>query len=148
MAQPGRILGLVGAGWTFERRDHGRPAGAEQVISSGPSRGRAILGNVAAALGARAADERARSRPTWNWSQSIKLAVDRNGNHSLPTALVLPMGCCADEDRWFDNVGWHEIRLGTRAFLGAPADIGFRQLVRAAYDRFSGLAAAGVAYHF
>jgi hypothetical protein len=58
------------------------------------------------------------------------------------------MDCCADEDRWFDNVEWHEIRPGTRAFLGAPDDADYRQVVRAAYERFDGLAAAGVAYHF
>ena len=80
--------------------------------------------------------------------RSLKRAADRKEGYAWPTALVLPMGCCADEDRWFDNVGWHEIRAGTREFLGSPADAGFLEVVRAAYDRFSGLAAAGVAYHF
>jgi hypothetical protein len=61
---------------------------------------------------------------------------------------VLPLGACADEDRWFDRVGWREIRPGTRKFLGVLADADFAALVRAAYGRFSGYAAAGVAYHF
>jgi hypothetical protein len=125
-----------------------RPAGAEQIISSGPSRGRAILGNVVAALGASADDEKAEIEANIELVASLKLAADRNAGHALPTALVLPMDCCTDEDRWFDRVEWHEIRPGTRAFLGAPADADFPRLVRAAYDRFSELAAAGVAYHF
>jgi hypothetical protein len=125
-----------------------RPAGAEQIISSGPNRGRAILGNVVAALGASAAHEKAEIEANLELVASLKLAADRNDHHSLPTALVLPMGCGADEDRWFDRVEWHKIRPGTRAFLGAPADADFLRLVRAAYDRFSESAAAGVAYHF
>jgi hypothetical protein len=125
-----------------------RPAGAEQIISSGPSRARAILGNLTASLGGRAAAEKAEIEANVELVASLKLAADRNDKHSLPTALVLPIGCCADEDRWLDRVEWHEIRPGTRAFLGAPADADFRRLVRAAYDRFSELAAAGVAYHF
>jgi hypothetical protein len=60
----------------------------------------------------------------------------------------LPFGCCADEDRWFDRVGWHEIRLGTRALLGVSADADFRELARVAFERFSDRTAAGVAYHF
>ena len=62
--------------------------------------------------------------------------------------MVLPIGCCADEDRWFDRVGWHEVRPGTRACLGAPADADFKLLVRAAYERFADQAVAGVAFHF
>ena len=136
----GRFNGAI----TGERR----AAGADQIISSGPSRGRAILGNVVAALGASAADEKAEIEANVELVASLKLAADRNDHHSLPTALVLPMGCCADEDRWLDRVEWHEIRPGTRAFLGASADADFPRLVRAAYDRFSELATAGVAYHF
>jgi hypothetical protein len=122
--------------------------GADQIISSGPSSGRAILGNVVAALGASAAHEKAEIEANVELVASLKLAADRNDNHATPTAMVLPMGCCADEDRWFDRVEWHEIRPGTRAFLGLPADADFRRLVRAAYDQFSDFAAAGVAYHF
>ena len=125
-----------------------RPAGAEQIISSGPNRGRAVLGNLVAALGGRAAGEKAEIEANVELVASVKLAADRNDGHLLPTALVLPIGSCADEDRWFDRVEWHEIRPGTRAFLGVPADADFPCLVRAAYDRFSELAAAGGAYHF
>src|SRR5215470_13758335 len=80
-----------------------RPAGAEQIISSGPNRGRAILGNVVTALGAQETREKAEIEANVELVASIKLAADRNGKHSLPTALVLPIGCCADEDRWFDR---------------------------------------------
>jgi hypothetical protein len=125
-----------------------RPAGAEQIISSGPNRGRAILGNLVTALGARAAGEKAEIEANVELVASLKLAAYRNDNHSLPTAVVLPMGCCADEDRWFDRVEWHEIRPGTRTLLGAPADADFRSVLRAAYNRFSEWVAAGVAYHF
>lgn len=79
---------------------------------------------------------------------SLKLAADRTDDHSLPTAVVPPISCCAGEDRWFDRVEWHEIRPGTRAFLGVSADADFAHLVGAACDRFSELAVAGVAYHF
>ena len=125
-----------------------RPAGADQAICSGQNSGRAILGNVANALGGRAAREEAEIEANVELVESLKLAADRNDDYWLPTALVLPMGCCADEDRWVDRVGWHEIRPGTRACLSVSADADFLHLVRAAYERFSELAAAGVAYHF
>jgi hypothetical protein len=152
----GRWLNSVGYWdwWELGGRFNGaitgdrRPASAEQIISSGPSRGRAILGNLVAALGGCAASEKAEIEANVELVASLKLAADRNDNHSLPTALVLPIGSCADEDRWFDRVEWHEIRPGTRAFLGLPADADFTRVVRAAYDRFSELAAAGVAYQF
>jgi hypothetical protein len=64
--------------------------------------------------------------------------------HTRPTCT----GSCADEDRWLDRVEWHEITPGTRAYLEAAADADFETLVRAAYARFAGHAAAGVAYHF
>jgi hypothetical protein len=136
----GRFNGAI----TGERR----PAGAEQVISSGPNAGRAVLGNVAGAFGADAAREKAEIEANVELVASLKLAADRNDDHRLPTAVVLPMDCCGDEDRWFDRVEWHEIKPGTRTLLGGAADADFRALVRAAYERFSGLAAAGVAYHF
>jgi hypothetical protein len=125
-----------------------RPAGADQAICSGPNSGRAILGNVADALGGRAAREEAEIEANVELVESLKLAADRNDDYCLPTALVLPMGCCADEDRWFDRVERHEVRPGTRACLSVSADADFRRLVRVAYERFSELAAAGVAYHF
>jgi hypothetical protein len=125
-----------------------RPAGPQQVISSGPNSGREILGNVVAGLGGRVSSEEAELEANVELVESLKLAADRSNDHRLPTTIVLPIGCCADEDRWADCVSWHEIRSGTRAFLGASADADFRALVHAAYKRFLGWVAAGVAYHF
>jgi hypothetical protein len=152
----GRWLNSVGYWdwWELGGRFNGaimgerRPGAAEQFISSGPNTGRAIIGNVVAALGARAPSEESEIEENVELVATLKRAADQNERHAWPTALVLPIGCCADEDRWFDNVEWHEVRAGTRAFLGAPADADYRQVVRAAYARFDGLAAVGVAYHF
>ena len=80
--------------------------------------------------------------------ESLKGAAERPEARGLPTAVVLPLGACADEDRWFDRVGWREIKPGTRAFLGVPVAGDFGALARAAYETFCGHAAAGVAYHF
>jgi hypothetical protein len=152
----GRWLNSVGRWdwWELGGRFNGaiaserRPGAAEQFISSGSNAGRAILGNVVAALGGSAVTEKAEIEANVELVASLRRAAERNEGHAWPTALVLPVDCCADEDRWFDNVGWHEIRPGTRAFLGAPADADYRLVVRAAYERFSEFAAAGVAYHF
>jgi hypothetical protein len=134
----GRFSGVI----TGERR----PAGAEQGISSGPSAGRAMLGRVVEALGGRTRDEEAAIEANVELVETLKRAEEQHTG--LPTAIVLPPGCCPDADRWFDDLSWHEIRPGTRALLGASADAGFQQLAQAAYERFTGLAAAGVAYHF
>lgn len=152
----GRWLNSVGRWdwWELGGRFNGaitgerRPGAAEQFISSGQNSGRTIIGNVVAALGARASSEEAEIEDNVELVASLRRAADRNEGHAWPTALVLPMDRCEDEDRWFDNVGWHDIRAGTRAFLGVPDDADYRHVVRAAYDRFPGLAAAGVAYHF
>jgi hypothetical protein len=136
----GRFNGAI----TGERR----PAGTEQAISSGPSPGRMAMENLAAALGADAADEQAEIEANVELVASLQQATDRNDNHRLPTTLILPFGCCIDQDRWFDNIEWHDIPAGTRRFLDAAPDADFATLVRAAYDRFSDHAAAGIAYHF
>ena len=125
-----------------------RPAAAEQTISSGPSRGRMVMGKLGEALGASEEGHEAEIEANVELVETLSAAADRNGGHSQPTALVLPIGSCADEDRWLDNIEWHEIRPGTRRFLGAPADADYTSLVRAAYVRFADHAAAGVAYHF
>ena len=75
-------------------------------------------------------------------------ATERLESRGLPTAVVLPLGACADEDRWFDRVGWHEIRPGTRDLLDVADDADFAALVRAMDGKFLSHAAAGVAYHF
>lgn len=136
----GRFNGAI----TGERR----PAGSEQIISSGPNSGRAMLRNVVATLGAREADATSEVEANVELTESLRQAADRQDDHWLPTAIVLPTGYCPDKDRWFDRVGWHEIQAGTRAALGAAAEADFSILVRATYDRLSSCAAASVAYHF
>jgi len=123
-----------------------RAAGLEQAISSGPSTGRAIMGNLSTALGADGSSEAAEIEANVELVET--LITDRDVRRTRPTALVLPLGCCADEHRWFDRVEWHEIKPGTRTFLGAPDDADFKTMIRAAYERFSDHAAAGIAYHF
>ena len=125
-----------------------RPAAAEQAISSGPSRGRMVMGKLGAALGASEEGQEAEIEANVELVETLSAAAERNEGHSRPTALVLPIGSCADENRWLDNVEWHQIRAGTRGFLGAPADADYASLVRAVYVRFADHAAAGVAYHF
>ena len=115
----GRFSGVI----TGERR----PAGAEQVISSGPNPGRAILGNIVETLGSRVRQEEAAIEANVELVETLKLAGDRDDRRGLPTAIVLPLGCCADEDRWFDRVDWHEIKPGTRAVLGAPTGADFQR---------------------
>jgi hypothetical protein len=156
MSRYGRWLNPIGHWdwWELGGRFNGaitgerRPAGTEQAISSGPSSGRMALENLAAALGADEADEKAEIEANVELIASLKQAADRNESYWLPTTLVLPIGCCTDEDRWFDNIEWHDIPGGTRRLLGTMANADFAALVRAAYERFSDHAAAGIAYHF
>lgn len=42
---------------------------------------------------------------------------------------------------------WHPILADIAGFLARPPEAEFRDLVLAAYERFEGHAAAGVAYH-
>jgi hypothetical protein len=125
-----------------------RPAAIEQAISSGASRGRDVLGGIAAALGANPSEEQALIEANVELVETLAGAAARNERRSKPTALVLPIGSCADEDRWLDGIGWHEIGPGTRRFLGAPPYADYASLVRIAYERFADHAAAAVAYHF
>jgi hypothetical protein len=103
-----------------------------------------VMENLAGALGASRNDETAEIELNVELVETLCAARRRR----LPTAIVLPVGACANKDRWFDHVEWHSISPGTREYLRAPADADFKVLVRAAYERFSDHAAAGVAYHF
>jgi len=125
-----------------------RPAAADQHISSGPSRGRMVMASLAEALGASDEGERAEIEANVELVETLKAAAVRKERHSVPSALVLPAGCCPDEYRWFDRIEWHDIKPGTRRFLGAPPDADYRSLVLAAYDRFADHVAAAVAFHF
>ena len=125
-----------------------RPAATKQAISSGASRGRDVMAGLAAAFGGTEIDEQAQIEANVELVETLRAAATRNEKRSVPSALVLPIGSCADADRWFDRIEWHEISPGARRFLGAPPDADFAALLRAAYDRFADHVAAAVAYHF
>ena len=76
-------------------------------------------------------------------------ATRRDDPRALPTALVLPAGCCADEGRWFDRVEWHDIKPGTRGFSWArpPTPISGRWCAQP-MSGFQTMRRAGIAYHF
>jgi hypothetical protein len=136
----GRFNGVI----TGDRR----AAASDQIISSGPSPGRNILGNLVVQLGGGAPDEAAQIEANVELVETLEVAAGRDEMRGLPTAIVLPIGCGPDDARWFDRIEWHETRPETRALLGVPPDADFRRLARAAFDRYRGNAAAGVAYHF
>ncbi len=58
--------------------DDRRPAGAEQVISSGPSSGRAMLGNIVEAFGTRPRQDEAAIEANVELVETLKLAGDRD----------------------------------------------------------------------
>jgi hypothetical protein len=125
-----------------------RPAAAEQAISSGANGGRDVLASVVQAFGGTPSSEEAQTEANVELVETLRAAAEGDERRALPCALILPVGAGADEDRWLDEIPWHEIEPGTRRLLGAPPDADFAMLVRAAYDRFAGYAAAGIAYHF
>lgn len=136
----GRFNGLI----TGERR----PAAAKQAISSGSNRGRDVLASVVSAFAGTPSSEQAQIEANVELVATLRAAAESNERRAIPCALVLPTGSCAEEDRWLDEIEWHEIRPGTRRFLDALPDADFATLVRAAYGRFADHAAAGIAYHF
>ena len=133
----GRFNGVI----TGDRR----PAASDHTISSGASSGRALMETIGTLLGAPDPDERTQVEANVELAETLKELGKRRRGQRLPTAVVLPVGYCADEDRWFDCVEWHDIKPGTRAALGVSLEAEFRTLVRAAYDKLPGLVVAGVA---
>jgi hypothetical protein len=142
----GSIPSAIGTGGTITG-DH-RPAAAEQAISSGANRGRDVLAGIVKAFGGTAASEQAQIEGNVELVETLRAAAASNERRAVPCALVLPAGACADEDRWLDEIEWHDIKPGTRRFLDASPDADYPTLVRAAYARFVSYAAAGIAYHF
>jgi hypothetical protein len=136
----GRILG--------ERRRHARTASA---VSSGPSAGRAILGNVHTALDRALGTEpepELEIRTDDNVEMVSRLLEDARAgsDHAFPGAVLLPPGSLADGLRWIDS--WP--RPGPAealASLGLPEDAPWNAVVASAYARFPDHWAACVAYH-
>src|SRR5262249_46817763 len=77
-----------------------RRAGPTQTISSGPSTGRMVMENLAGALGASKNEETAEIEMNVELVETLHADLRRR----LPTAIVLPVDSCADQDRWFDHV--------------------------------------------
>ena len=123
-------------------------AGSESMISSGPSRGRDLIGGVLRALGAKPSEVEAEISANVDLVSALLDAARRGNEHASPTAVVVPAGFCADEFRWFDALGWRPIPSETKALLSAPNDATFDEVATAAWERFSDMAVAGVAYHF
>lgn len=90
-----RTLAALGGRFNGAIVGERRPAGPEQIISSGPDRGRALLGNIAEALGGRANRERAEIEANVELVETLKRAAP--ADDGLPTAMVLPAGGCPDE---------------------------------------------------
>ena len=124
------------------------PRSSSHMISSGPSAGRALIDNVARALGGETSDVEAEVEANLEPVAGLLAAADRGADQAFPTALVLPQASCPNDCRWIDNISWHQIPTGARRLLDQGDDAGFAQLVHAAYRRFPDLAAAGVAYHW
>ena len=137
----GRFDGLVSG----ERR---AGASSESMISSGPNKGRDLLGGVTRAFGGKPSEAEAEIAANVDLISALLDAARRGDEHAFPTAIVLPVGACPDEFRWFDALGWRPIPPGTKALLSVPDDATFREAALAAWERFETMAVAGVAYHF
>jgi hypothetical protein len=118
------------------------------MISSGPNRGRDVLGGVARALGGKVPEVEAEIAANVDLVSAVLEAAKRDDQHAFPTAIMLPADACATEFRWFDALGWRPIPAQTKAYLTVPDDASFNETATAAYDRFHDMAVAGIAYHF
>lgn len=136
----GRMLG--------ERRRQGRTASA---VSSGPTPGRAILGNLHEALDRALGAEPQPAlevRTDDNVEMVSRLLEDALGGlaHAFPSAVLLPPGSVADRLRWIDS--WPRVGPAEAlAWLGLPEETSWNPIVAAAYSRFRDHWAACVAYH-
>jgi hypothetical protein len=72
-------------------------AGSKSMISSGPSRGRDLLGGVGRALGGNPSEFEAGIAANVDLVSSLLEAAQRGDNHAYPTAVVLPVGAGASE---------------------------------------------------
>ena len=142
-------------GGRFDGRIIGEPArGTGRTaaqVSSGESRGRTLLANLATLL------EDALNQPP---APELDIRTDRNielvatlltdaqagRGHAHPSALVLPPGAAEDRLRWLDT--WPAPGPADAfAHLGLPPDAAWPAVVEAAYARFPDHWAAGVGYH-
>jgi hypothetical protein len=142
-------------GGRFDGYIIGEPSGRGEYsaskISSGPSRGRLILSNIADRL-----EQALGQEPV----PTIDVASDRNvelaatlladiqsgREQSYPGALILPPGFVEEHLRWLDC--WPELRP-VEAFsqLGLSRDASWPDVVKASYALFQDHWVAGIAYH-
>jgi hypothetical protein len=117
--------------------------------SSPPFRGQSPLSPPLQLHEPLALDPIRRRRHARRLPSRVGLDLRRRGEeHAFPTAMVLPVGACAPESRWFDALGWRPIASETKTLLSVPADATFEESATAAYERWADMAVAGVAYHF
>jgi hypothetical protein len=137
----GRFDGLVSG----EKR---AGAGAESMISSGPNKGRDLIGGVMRALTGSTPEVEAEIAANVDLVSALLEAATRGEEHAYPTAVVLPVDVCQPAFRWFDALDWRPIPPETKALLSVPDDATFTKTAMAAWERFSDMAVAGIAYHF
>ena len=121
-------------------------------LSSGEHRGRSVLANLQEQL-----EEALGQAPPAEFdvlsNRNVELVTTlladaRAGReNATPGALVLPPDVVEDSLRWLDT--WPKPGPATTfAWLGLPANASWEAVCDAAYARFEGYWAAGVAYHF
>jgi vancomycin resistance protein VanW len=137
----GRFDGLV----TGQKRSG---SGSESMISSGPDRGRDLIGGVVRAFGGEPTEFEAEIEANIDLVSSLLHAARRKEAHAFPTAVVLPVSACKSEFRWLDSLGWRPIPEETKAILSLPDDATFEETATAAYEIHAETAVAGIAYHF
>jgi hypothetical protein len=97
-----------------------RGAGADAMISSGPNRGRDLLGGVVRALGGNVPEVEAEIAANVDLVSALLEAATRNEAHAFPTAIVLPVDTCAAEFRWFDALGWRPHPRADQSYPDRP----------------------------
>lgn len=137
----GRIIG-------DPRRSAGRSV---SQVSSGPNRGRLILANVQAQLGAalgQAPSAEVDVRSDRNVELVATLLTDARAGReqAYPGTVVLPPGAVEDRLRWLGT--WPQLGPAEAfAWLGLTSDASWPAVVEASYVRFGDHWVAGVAYH-
>jgi hypothetical protein len=123
------------------------------LVSSGPSRGRDMVGAIAEAFGASERDLQALMEANVEPASALLEAAQAGREHAFPTTLLLPAGSVSDVARWVETPdGWASRAAGIPSEVMALLDLddsaSFQDVCISTYRRFSGWAVAGVAYHF
>jgi len=126
----------------------GRPV---SMMSSGPGRGRTILGNIQNALSDALGQEPSAPVEVAN-DRNIEMVATLLGDaregraNAYPAAILLPPGAVEDRLRWLGT--WPELGpWESFAWLGLAPEAAWEDIVQAAYRRFRDHWAAAIAYH-